>query len=68
MAQLNLHVRSLGADYMEIFNLDWDFNSLNWVEISTRHTELKFLHVMAMSFQRGVYYLAEMKFHCGTKI
>ena len=38
----------LGADNMEIFVPDWNFisASLNRVEISTRYTELKFLHVI----------------------
>ena len=39
---------------------------LKQIEISTRYTELKFLLVTAMRFLRGVYYLAEMKFHLGV--
>ena len=35
---------------------------LNRVEISTRYIELNFLHVITMSFYRGVYCLAEIKF------
>ena len=35
---------------------------LNQIEISTDHTELKLLHVIAMSSQRGIYYSTETKF------
>ena len=60
----NFHPRFKNVDYMENLKFSlWVENlyrlkfQLNWVEISNRYAELRYLHVTAMSSWRGVYCL-----------
>ena len=54
-----------GADCMEIFNSDWNFNSLNRVEISSRlNSELLFEMILQLHVKISTR-CAELKFQLG---
>ena len=54
-----------GADYMKIFNPGWNFNSLNWVEISSRlNSKLPFKVALQLHVKISTQY-TELKFQLG---